>query len=53
MEFGRAVQGVPLDTDGDRKVSINMHIPSKLAGTQKDQVISGVAHLKNVNAGKK
>ena len=42
LEFGRALQGVPLDTEGSRKVSINMHIPSKISGLPKDQVVSGV-----------
>jgi len=35
---------VPLDSDRDRKVSINMHIPSKLAG--KDSVPKNVPPMK-------
>ena len=46
LEFGRAVQGVPLDTEGSRKVSINMHIPSKISGLPKDQVVSGMQNIK-------
>lgn len=44
LEFGRAIQGVPLDSDRDRKVSINMHIPSKLSG--KDTVPKNMPPVK-------